>query len=90
MPERWNAAWARMAPNRWGCPLRAVLGGERGDAVSETIDNLSHESRLFEPPAELAANANVKAQFSAYDQNGDGFIERFYHYRIIQHIGGTG
>jgi acetyl-CoA synthetase len=29
--------------------------------VSETIDNLSHESRLFEPPAELAANANVKA-----------------------------
>ncbi|HKY59106.1 MAG TPA: acetate--CoA ligase [Aeromicrobium sp.] len=50
-----------MAPNRWGCPLRAVLGGERGDAVSETIDNLSHESRLFEPPAELAANANVKA-----------------------------
>ena len=29
--------------------------------MSETIDNLSHESRLFEPPAELAANANVKA-----------------------------
>jgi acetyl-CoA synthetase len=29
--------------------------------VSETISNLSHEDRVFEPPAELAANANVKA-----------------------------
>jgi acetyl-CoA synthetase len=29
--------------------------------VSDTISNLSYEDRLFEPPAELAANANLKA-----------------------------
>jgi len=29
--------------------------------VSETISNLSHEDRVFEPPAELAAQANVTA-----------------------------
>ena len=29
--------------------------------MSETISNLSHEDRIFEPPADLAANANVKA-----------------------------
>jgi acetyl-CoA synthetase len=34
--------------------------------VSETIDNLSHEDRVFEPPAELAANANLKAD--AFDE----------------------
>ncbi len=32
----------------------------------ETLDNLSHEDRTFEPPAELAANANLKAE--AYDR----------------------
>ncbi|HSV37607.1 MAG TPA: AMP-binding protein, partial [Nocardioidaceae bacterium] len=32
----------------------------------ETLANLSHEERRFEPPAELAANANVKAD--AYDE----------------------
>jgi acetyl-CoA synthetase len=29
--------------------------------VSETISNLSHEDRVFKPPAELAASANLKA-----------------------------
>jgi acetyl-CoA synthetase len=29
--------------------------------VSETISNLSHEDRVFEPPAELAAQANLTA-----------------------------
>ncbi|MCW2781184.1 MAG: acetyl-coenzyme synthetase [Marmoricola sp.] len=33
---------------------------------SETLSNLSHEERRFEPPAELAANANVKA--AAYEE----------------------
>ena len=32
----------------------------------ETLSNLLHEERRFEPPAELAANANVKAD--AYDE----------------------
>jgi acetyl-CoA synthetase len=32
----------------------------------ETLSNLSHEERRFEPPAELAGNANVKAD--AYDE----------------------
>ena len=34
--------------------------------MSETISNLSHEDRVFEPPAELAANANLKA--AAFDE----------------------
>ncbi len=34
--------------------------------MSETISNLSHEDRVFEPPAELAAHANLKAD--AYDE----------------------
>jgi acetyl-CoA synthetase len=29
--------------------------------VSDAISNLSHEDRVFEPPADLAANANAKA-----------------------------
>jgi acetyl-CoA synthetase len=33
--------------------------------TDETLSNLLHENRRFEPPAELAANANVKAD--AYD-----------------------
>ncbi len=33
---------------------------------SETLSNLSKEERRFEPPAELAADANVKAE--AYDR----------------------
>jgi acetyl-CoA synthetase len=32
----------------------------------ETLSNLMHENRRFEPPADLAANANVKAD--AYDE----------------------
>jgi acetyl-CoA synthetase len=34
--------------------------------VSDTISNLSYEDRVFEPPAELAANANLKAD--AFDE----------------------
>ncbi|HUS21784.1 MAG TPA: acetate--CoA ligase [Aeromicrobium sp.] len=34
--------------------------------MSDTISNLSHEDRVFEPPAELAANANLKAD--AFDE----------------------
>ena len=32
----------------------------------DALANLSHEERRFEPPADLAANANVKAD--AYDE----------------------
>lgn len=35
-------------------------------APSEALSNLMHEERRFEPPAELAANANLKAE--AYDR----------------------
>ncbi|MDX6360517.1 MAG: acetyl-CoA synthetase, partial [Nocardioidaceae bacterium] len=31
----------------------------------ETLSNLSHENRRFEPPADLSANANVKAEVYA-------------------------
>ncbi|HLY34917.1 MAG TPA: acetate--CoA ligase [Jatrophihabitantaceae bacterium] len=37
--------------------------------MTETISNLSHENRRFPPPAELAANANVKAD--VYDEAAD-------------------
>ena len=34
--------------------------------TESALENLSHEERRFEPPADLAANANVKAD--AYDR----------------------
>ncbi|MFD7076284.1 acetate--CoA ligase [Nocardioides sp. NPDC059952] len=40
----------------------------------ETLSNLLHEKRRFEPPAELAAAANVKADaYSAADEDRDAF-----------------
>ena len=41
----------------------------------ETLSNLLHENRRFEPPEELAANANVKAD--AYDE-ADADLEGFW------------
>lgn len=41
------------------------------EAQSEALSNLMHEERRFEPPAELAANANLKAD--AYDQAAADF-----------------
>jgi acetyl-CoA synthetase len=38
----------------------------RSEAQSEALSNLMHEERRFEPPAELAANANLKAD--AYER----------------------
>ncbi|TDW90184.1 acetyl-coenzyme A synthetase [Kribbella pratensis] len=40
-------------------------------AQSEALSNLMHEERRFEPPAELAANANLKAD--AYDRAAADF-----------------
>jgi acetyl-CoA synthetase len=40
-------------------------------APSEALSNLMHEERRFEPPAELAANANLKAD--AYDRAAADF-----------------
>ena len=41
---------------------------------SEALSNLMHEERRFEPPAELAANANVKADaYEAADADFEGF-----------------
>jgi acetyl-CoA synthetase len=45
--------------------------GARSEAQSEALSNLMHEDRRFEPPAELAANANVKAD--AYDRAAADF-----------------
>nr|WP_283139759.1 acetate--CoA ligase [Rhizohabitans arisaemae] len=47
------------------------------DSPQETLSNLLHETRRFPPPAELAADANVKAD--AYDEAATdrlGFWER--------------
>lgn len=46
---------------------------QQGGATFESLDADS-DGRISK--AEAEANANVKAQFSRYDVNGDGFIER--------------
>src|ERR1700712_832840 len=56
---------APRSPRRSG--LRWARGPPMGENVSnETLSNLSHEERRFEPPAELAENANLKKE--AYDE----------------------
>ncbi|MFI5934868.1 acetate--CoA ligase [Actinoplanes sp. NPDC051494] len=45
--------------------------------MSETLANLSSETRRFAPPAELAANANVTAEaYAEADGNRQGFWEQ--------------
>ncbi|RSM64607.1 acetate--CoA ligase [Actinoplanes sp. ATCC 53533] len=45
--------------------------------MSETLENLYSETRTFPPPAELAANANVKAEaYQKADENREGFWEQ--------------
>jgi hypothetical protein len=41
-----------------------------------TFESLDTDSDGRISKVEAEANANVKAQFSSYDKNGDGFIER--------------
>ncbi len=41
--------------------------------TEQNISNLSHEDRVFEPPADLAANANVKAE--VYEQAAADRVE---------------
>jgi Ca2+-binding EF-hand superfamily protein len=41
-----------------------------------TFESLDTDSDGRISKTEASANANVSAQFSKYDQNGDGFIER--------------
>lgn len=41
-----------------------------------TFESLDADSDGKISKAEAAVNENVSAQFSKYDQNGDGFIER--------------
>ena len=45
-------------------------------ARGTTFESLDVDSDGRISKAEAEANANVAAQFSKYDQNGDGFIER--------------
>lgn len=44
-----------------------------GPAGSDALSNLMHEERRFEPPAELAANANVKADAYAAGEDLEAF-----------------
>jgi EF hand domain-containing protein len=46
---------------------------QQGGTTFESLDTNS-DGKISK--AEAEANANVKAQFSTYDINGDGFIER--------------
>ena len=45
--------------------------GAQSEGQSEALSNLMHEERRFDPPAELAANANLKAD--AYDRAAADF-----------------
>ena len=57
----------------WAAPQSKKNPG-RGELVTEqNISNLSHEDRVFEPPADLAANANVKAE--VYEQAAADRVE---------------
>lgn len=51
----------------------ASAPSQQGGATFESLD-IDSDGRISRMEAE--ANANVKAQFSRYDVNGDGFIER--------------
>jgi len=53
-------------------PAQPAESQQQG-ATFESLD-LDKDGRISK--TEAAANANVSAQFSKYDQNGDGFIEK--------------
>jgi Ca2+-binding EF-hand superfamily protein len=46
------------------------------ESQGATFESLDKDSDGRISKTEAAANANVTAQFSTYDQNGNGFIER--------------
>ena len=46
------------------------------DSQGATFESLDKDSDGRISKTEAAADANVAAQFSTYDQNGNGFIER--------------
>jgi hypothetical protein len=54
-------------------PAPTQQPSQGGGATFESLDT-DGDGRISKTEAE--ANANVKAQFSNYDVNGDGFIER--------------
>jgi len=63
------AAAIAQTPDRDTQPSQASQQGT-------TFESLDANSDGKISKAEAAANENVSAQFSKYDQNGDGFIER--------------
>ena len=54
-------------------PSQSSQPAQQQGATFESLDANS-DGKISK--AEAAANASVSAQFSKYDQNGDGFIER--------------
>ena len=54
-------------------PAQSSQPSQQQGATFESLDADS-DGRISK--AEAAANESVSAQFSKYDQNGDGFIER--------------
>ena len=60
-----RAASAQPTPDAGADASRAASAGGREAAPSTTLANLSREERRFDPPADLAAQANVTAD--AYD-----------------------
>lgn len=64
------SAFAQTTPPDTSSPQQSQ---QSGGTTFESLDTDS-DGRISKTEAE--ANANVKAQFSTYDVNGDGFIER--------------
>ena len=54
-------------------PAQRAQDSQQGGATFESLDKDS-DGRISK--SEAAVNANVTAQFSKYDLNGNGFIER--------------
>ena len=60
-------------PSQGDPPSQPAQQPPQGGTTFESLDT-DNDGRISK--TEAAANASVSAQFSKYDQNGDGFIER--------------
>jgi len=70
IPRTWRGAVVSMLPQG---AMNSISPTKRiRDLVYDVMR--SHDGKISKD--EAAANASVSAQFSRYDQNGDGFIER--------------
>ena len=69
----WLPLAAAVAQSPTPDPAQRAQDSQQGGATFESLDKDS-DGRISK--SEAAVNANVTAQFSKYDLNGNGFIEK--------------